>query len=694
MRDLLIEIHTEEMPAKELMRLTNALAEEVAKRLQETNFSFDKVKQFATPRRLAIIMTELTSQQPDSVIERKGPALKAAFTSEGVPTKACEGFARSIGVQPTELITIQNDQGEWVGIQQKVSGKTLQTILPMIISDAIAALPIKKPMRWGDNTIEFIRPVHSVILLYGPQIIPAIILGLTTGNKTRGHRFYTKNWLTISLPSRYVALLKKNYVIVDFNERKKIIREQLVNLTQKELGNEYAVQMDEDLLNEVTGLIEWPVSLMGRFDKVFLDVPQEALISAMKNHQRYFPIVNTRGVLQPYFIIVSNIDSQDNKQIIQGNERVLRARLSDAQFFFNKDRTTIQKEGIDQYLQHLKKVTFQQQLGSLFDKAKRLQQLTGEIAAILQQDDKLASEAGLFAKMDLITELVGEFPELQGIAGFYYLQMLGISSHIGQAVRDQYRPAFAKDELPQTELGCLLSVADRLDTLVGAFGMGQLPTGDKDPLGLRRQAMGILRILIEKKIDIDLKNILEFASKNYTISFPNQNLIEDILNFMLERLRPWYQERGVTADVFAAVAALKIFRPFDFHQRIQAVQAFKQFPEASALSIANKRVSNILDKYSEKITAKDLNHNLFEEEVERELAEKAEEKYVKIKQLLILQHYTEMLAELATLREPLDRFFDKVMVMTEDKAKRENRLLLLKKLRELFLQVADIALLQ
>lgn len=691
MADLLVEIHTEELPPKALHRLATSLLTELTTRLQKAEFKFDDAKYFATPRRLAVIVKSLAASQPDSVIERKGPALEAAFDSEGNPTPACTGFARSCGVTPKELMTIKTDAGAWVGFQQKSTGKSIEELAPDFIQQSLAALPIPKRMRWGNSDVQFVRPVHSVILLYGQKIIEATILGCKTDRKTRGHRFLSNDWLDILEAAEYEDILEtKGFVIADFVKRKNRIREQAETHTKKMLDANAHVLMTDELLDEVTGLVEWPNAIAGQFDSRFLEVPQEALISAMQVHQRYFPVLDNNGKLRAEFIAISNIQHPDMRQVIEGNERVLRARLSDADFFFTTDK----KISLSDRLENLKNMIFQAKLGTLHGKSLRLSAIAEFISQKIGGDDAAAKRAGLLAKADLTTELVGEFPELQGIAGYYYALADHEGDVVARALNEQYMPRFSGDALPETSAGVALALADRLDNLIGAFGINQLPTGDKDPLGLRRAALGVLRILIEKKLPLDLKTLLQFTLEQYQLPLENTETVTQVLQFMLERLKPWYHEQHISSDVYAAVAALNLTEPFDIHCRILAVQFFKNLDEAESLAIANKRVSNILSKYTDTISAQDINPALFQEDSEKVLAAKLKELQKKIAVFSKSAQYQEMLLQLAELRVPVDHFFDHVMVMTDDKAQRENRILLLKQLRESFLQVADIALLQ
>lgn len=686
---LLIEVHTEELPPKSLRSLAEHFCDDIKARLQKAELPFQAIQSFATPRRLAVLVHQLTSEQPDKQIERKGPALDKAFDATGQATAACLGFAKSCGVDVSTLTTLATPQGKFVGCQQSIQGKTVQALLPTLVEESLNALPIPKPMRWGAHTQKFIRPIHSVILLYGTQVIQADILGCPTGNIAYGHRFMHPAALTIEAPEHYQDSLRHAFVIADFAERKNKIVKDTENLVKQTLGDKARAILDANLLDEVTSLVEWPEALCGSFNENFLRVPQEALISSMQDHQRYFPIVDQDNKLLPYFITISNIQNEDKQRVIAGNERVLRARLSDAAFFFDQDKKT----PLTARVEKIKSIIFQNKLGTLFDKTERLQKLTVMIAKHLDIDPTLADRAALLAKTDLTTDLVGEFPELQGIAGYYYAKNQEDDS-VAIAQNEQYMPRFSGDQLPETKLGCALALADRIDTLVGVFGIHQTPTGDKDPFGLRRAAIGILRILIEKRLDLDLAELLHYACQCYQVRLDNTEVIPHVLSFIFERLRYWYQEQNISADIFAAVNALNITRLYDFHRRIQAVQVFKKLQEAESLSVANKRVSNILAKYSDALLAKHIDEKLFEYPEEHALAKALATQVDLVTPLYQAANYVEVLSQLSSLRKAVDLFFDKVLVMAEDKAIRENRLLLLMQLRKLFLQIADIALLQ
>jgi glycyl-tRNA synthetase beta chain len=689
--DFLVEIHTEELPPKALRRLAESFSQSMQTQLTKAQLEFKDAESYSTPRRLAVLVRGLASQQPDTLVERRGPALAAAYDGAGEPTQALLGFAKSCGVAVDQLQKLQTKQGEWMGFQQQVQGKTVQELLPAFVEAALAQLPIPKRMRWGAGTIEFVRPVKSVMMLYGHDVIDAVILGLRTGRETQGHRFHCKKPLSIPAASAYLKRLEKpGSVIADFERRKQMIREQAEAIATHTFDESARVVIDEALLDEVTGLVEWPVAILGDFDATFLEVPAEALVSAMQDHQRYFPIIDKHGKLLPHFVAISNIEARDMQHVIAGNERVLRARLADAAFFFETDK----KQPLSAFVESLKGSVFQAQLGSVYDKAVRLSKLGAIIAKDLGEDATLATQAGLLAKADLATAMVGEFPELQGIAGYYYARSNQVSDNIALAIKEHYLPRFSGDKIPTAKLSAAVALADRLDTLVGIFGINQAPTSEKDPFALRRAALGVLRILIENGFDLDLRELLTATVAGYQCPLPNKTVIDDVLNFILERLKPWYQEQGISPDVFASVAALNITRPFDFHRRIQAVQRFKELPDAESLSVANKRVSNILSKYDSQIEAHAVDARLFETEAERTLAVSLDKLNDTIQPMCQSARYVDVLSQLAELRVPVDAFFDSVMVMAEDKAQRENRLLLLGKLRQLFLRVADIALLQ
>ncbi len=686
--DFLLEIGTEELPPKLLPRLGQSLADHIRQALIKEALSFAEINFFASPQRLGILITQLCAQQTDHLIERRGPALRAAYDAQNQPTPALTGFARSCGVDIDQLEKLETAQGSWLIYRFTEKGKAVKELMPAIITQAIANLPIPKPMRWADLDTQFVRPVQWIVMLYGDQIIAEKILGLTASNITYGHRFHHPQAIPIASAEQYAELLEQQgYVIADFAKRKANIRQQVLQLAQTINGT---ALIDDGLLDEVTGIIEWPVALLVHFDESFLMVPKEALISAMQHHQKSFPVINSEQQLLPWFITVSNIKSLNQAEVIRGNERVMRARLSDAKFFYETDC----KISLAERLADLKNIVFQAKLGTLYAKSERISKLAGYIAEKINAVPQYAERAGLLAKTDLVSNMVNEFPELQGVMGDYYARHEGEPAAIAAAIREHYLPRFAKDSLPENPVSCAVALADRLDTLIGIFGINQAPTGDKDPFGLRRAAVGVLRILVEKHLNINLLELLALAFKHYSITLPNASAAQQTFDFIYERFRAWYQEQNIAADIFAAVYAKRPTSPFDFALRIKAVNEFCQLPQAAALIAANKRVSNLLLKENQQHLTGELNSELLQEAAEQQLAQALVEKNKQILPLYSKADYTTALTELASLQPIIDAFFDKVMVMVENQALRQNRLLLLSKLRELFSYAADISLLQ
>lgn len=685
--DLLIEIGTEELPPKALLSLSQSFQQEIEKRLQKHKLAFDNAKAYATPRRLAVLVKSLQTMQDDVTIERFGPALKAAFDDQGNPSKAAQGFARSCGVEVSELS--EKDDGKVSKLHYKTSkaGESADKLLPEIINEALAALPIPKRMRWGSSRNEFVRPVHWAVVLLGNEIVPATILGIEAGNITRGHRFHHPENLTIDSPADYETLLSETgFVLPDFNSRKEKIRSQIQSQAQTLDAH---VVIDEELLNEVTALVEWPVALTGSFDERFLSVPKEALVSSMKKHQKCFYLEDDGGNIKPNFITVSNIQSLNPEVVINGNERVIRPRLADADFFFEQDKKFTLASRRDK----LKTVIFEQTLGTLFDKTQRVAKLASYIATAIGTDQASVVRAAEIAKCDLLTGMVGEFADLQGIMGYYYACHDGETEDIAMAMHEQYMPRFAGDNLPGTATGMALALAERLDTIVGLFGIGQPPTGSKDPYALRRAALGILRIIVEKKLDLDLSTCISKAIEQYSVLTVTDGLHDCVQDFIFERLRAWYADEGISANIFQAVDAVRPTSPLDFDLRIKAVKEFSMLNESAALSMANKRVSNILSKLDQQPSL-EVDDNLLSETAERQLAAKLTELLKVVTPLLSSQDYTKALSSMATLQKDVDAFFDQVMVNTDDELVRNNRQSLLQKLRHLFLQIADISFLQ
>lgn len=683
MQDFFVEIGTEELPPKALTTLATAFAANMQAELAKLALNHADVHWYAAPRRLAVRINGLTAQQADKVVEKRGPAIASAYDTDGKPTKAAQGWAAGCGITVEQAEKLETDKGAWLLHKAKVAGAATVSLLPEVVQQALAKLPIAKPMRWGNSTAEFIRPVHTIIMLYGNDVVPASILGRASGNQTHGHRFHAPEKVTVKHADDYLATMRKAFVVADFAERKAFIAAEVAK-TAADLNGQ--ALMDDALLEEVTALVEWPVVLVGSFEQSFLQVPAEPLISTMKDNQKYFPLLDQDGKLQNKFIFVANIASKDPQQIISGNEKVVRPRLSDAQFFFNTDR----KQKLEQRLDSLKTVLFQQQLGTLAEKSERISKVAGFIAAKIGADVAAAERAGLLSKADLMTNMVGEFPEVQGIMGMHYARLDGEGEAVALALNEQYMPRFAGDELPSRLEGAAVAIADKLDTLVGIFGIGQAPKGDKDPFALRRAAIGALRIMVDKQLPVDLVDAIAFSQLTFGTKLSNANVADDVLEFMLGRFRAWYEGEGYSVDVIQAVLARRPTNPSDFDRRVKAVAQFGKLDAAAALAAANKRVANILAKVEGEI-APMVNSALLQEDAEQVLhsAIVAEQIYQ-----AGTQSYADGLAHLAQMREAIDNFFDKVMVNADDAAVRANRQALLKQLRELFLQVADISVLQ
>ena len=690
--DLLVELGTEELPPKALNKLSDAFTRGIVDGLKEAGLSHSAVHSYAAPRRLAVVVEALQDAQADKQTERRGPAVQAAYDDDGMPTKALQGFARSCGVEVEQLDKLETGKGSWLVYRAYEKGQPTQALIPAIVQQALDKLPIPKRMRWGDLAAEFVRPVHWLVLLFGDEVIEAEMLAVTSGRETRGHRFHHPEKINISQPLEYAPLLQtEGRVVASFAERREAVRGQ-VEEAAINLGGKAVI--DAALLDEVTGMVEWPVAVAGSFEQRFLDVPAEALVSAMKGHQKYFHVVDASGKLMPNFITVSNIDSKDIGAVRAGNERVIRPRLSDAEFFWNQDR----KHSLADNRASLKNVVFQQQLGTVFDKSERSAACAGSIAMELGANKTDGIRAGQLAKCDLMSEMVGEFPELQGIMGRYYAEHDGESAAVAAAMDEQYMPRFAGDELPQGAVGQAVAIADKLDTLVGIFGIGQPPTGSKDPFALRRAALGVLRIMIEQKLELDLTALIDESIAHYRLAGNEfaAGLDGQVFDFMMERLRVYYTDAGISVDVFEAVSAMRPTRPYDFDQRVRAVNAFRQLAEAEALAAANKRAANILRQAIEGgvAIAATVDSALLQERAEKALAERIAAVSEAVKPALEKLDYTSALQQMAALRETVDAFFDEVMVMAEDEQIKLNRLALLNSLHHLFLQVADVSQLQ
>ncbi|MEE1865344.1 MULTISPECIES: glycine--tRNA ligase subunit beta [Pseudomonas] len=680
-QDFLVELGTEELPPKALSALADAFLAGIEKGLQAAGLNYTDKKVYAAPRRLAVLIRQLDTQQPDRSINVDGPPRQAAFDAEGNPTQAALGFAKKCGVDLAEI----DQSGPKLRFSQHIPGKATASLLPTIVEDSLNDLPIPKRMRWGARKEEFVRPTQWLVMLLGDNVIDCTILAQKAGRDSRGHRFHHPEDVRISAPANYLEDLRKAYVLADFAERREIISKRTAELALQQEGTAI---VPPALLDEVTALVEWPVPLVCSFEERFLEVPQEALITTMQDNQKYFCLLDVDGKLLPRFITVANVESRDPKQIIEGNEKVVRPRLTDAEFFFKQDK----KQPLESFNERLKNVVFQAQLGSVFDKAERVAKLAAFIAPRIGGDAQRASRAGLLSKCDLASEMVGEFPEMQGVAGYYYALNDGEPQDVALALNEQYMPRGAGAELPTTLTGAAVAIADKLDTLVGIFGIGMLPTGSKDPYALRRAALGVLRILIDKQLDLDLSEAVSFAVTQFGAKVKAAGLAEQVLEFVFDRLRARYEDEGIDVATYLSVRALKPGSALDFDQRVQAVQAFRQLPEAAALAAVNKRVSNLLSK-AEGAVATTVEPKYFDNANEFSLYSAIQQADQAVQPMAAARQYSESLARLAALREPVDAFFEAVMVNADDANVRANRYALLSRLRGLFLGVADISLL-
>jgi glycyl-tRNA synthetase beta chain len=686
-RDFLVEIGTEELPPKSLLALASAFAEGVERGLDAAGLPHGAVEMFATPRRLAVRVRRLADRQPDRTVERRGPPVKAAFDASGAPTQAALAFAKSCGVEVSALDRLESPKGSWVVYRGSEPGAATIDLLQGILSTALDALPVARRMRWGSSEEQFVRPVHWVLTRFGREIVACRLLGVEAGGTSHGHRFMAPRPITIASPASYAtSLQRRGKVLADLQQRRERIREGVLAAAAS-VGGQAVIE--ESLLEEVTALVEWPVPLTGRFDVRFLELPEEVPIATLQDHQRYFPIRDAQGRLMPCFVAVANIESRDPAQVIAGNERVVRPRLADAEFFWNTDRKT----ALAARCPELARVTYQARLGSLQDKTERVRALARSIAPATGADPALADRAAELAKCDLLTGMVGEFPELQGVMGRYYASQDGEPAEVCDAIYEQYLPRFAGDVLPSTPTGMALSIADRLDTIAGIFAAGQKPTGNRDPFGLRRAALGLLRTAIERRLDLDLPQLI--ADALAALPFPAADgAAAEIYDYVMDRLRAYYVEgeaaSAVTPEMFDAVLATRPSSPLDFDARLRALSEFLDLPDAQSLAAANKRIANILRK-SEESVGEAVDTELLIDPVEQVLAEQISAMARKVEPEFRARRYTEALLQLAALRPAVDSFFDSVMVMAEDERLRRNRLAMLGRLRALFMHVADLS---
>ncbi|MFA0413744.1 glycine--tRNA ligase subunit beta [Vibrio renipiscarius] len=684
--NFLIELGTEELPPKALRSLAEAFAANFAAELNYAEIAFDDLKWYATPRRLALKIANLADSQADKIVEKRGPAVSAAFDAEGNATKAAQGWARGCGITVDQAERMVTDKGEWLLFKQEVKGQPVKELVVAFAAKALANLPIPKAMRWGNSDIQFIRPVKTLTILLGDELIEGEILGVASARTLRGHRFMGEREFTIDSADQYPAILEeRGKVMADYDARKAII---LADAQKAAAAVGGTADLEDDLVEEVTSLVEWPVVLTAKFEEEFLKVPSEALVYTMKGDQKYFPVYDDNKKLLPNFIFVSNIESKEPRHVIEGNEKVVRPRLADAEFFFNTDR----KSPLIDRLPQLETAIFQKQLGTIKDKTDRITELAGYIAEQIGADVEKSQRAGLLAKCDLMTSMVFEFTDTQGVMGMHYATHDGEDEQVALALYEQYMPRFAGDDLPSTGISSAVAMADKLDTIVGIFGIGQAPKGS-DPFALRRASLGVLRIIVENGYNLDLVDLIAKAKSLLGDKLTNANVESDVLEFMLGRFRAWYQDAGFSIDIIQAVLARRPTKPADFDQRVKAVSHFRELEAAEALAAANKRVGNILAKFDGELAA-EINLALLQEDAEKALAESVEVMTEALEPAFATGNYQEALSKLADLREPVDAFFDNVMVMADDEALKTNRLTLLNNLRNLFLQIADISLLQ
>ena len=685
--DFLVEIGTEELPPKALRSLMEAFGAGLLAAIDEASLEHGSVQVYASPRRLAVLVDDLARRQEDRTVEHKGPPTRIAFDKDGKPTAAAIAFAKKCGVNVADLATHKTDKGEWLAFDAVQTGSAAADLMPALIEKALAALPIPRRMRWGAGDAEFVRPVHWVVMLHGKDVIEAPVMDTMSGNVTLGHRFHSSGPIVISAPRAYLGTLEKTgHVIADFERRREIIRDG-VNALAADAGGH--VVDGASLYDEVAALVEWPVPILGRFDEQYLSLPREVVISTLTGHQRYFPVADDKGALLPRFITVANLESKDPEQVRDGNERVIRPRLADAAFFWDSDR----RQSLGSRNAALHDVIYQRGLGSLHDKSRRIVALAGWLAAALGCDKDQAERAAELAKCDLLSGMVGEFPDLQGIMGRYYALADGEPDVVADAIGEHYRPRFAGDELPATALGRVLAIADKLDTLAGVFSIGKSPSGNRDPFGLRRAALGVVRILIEGGLDIDLKALIAKAVEQQPKGkIENDVLAAELYAFISDRLKRYFLDRdaGLAVETFEAVMVREPESLLDFDRRLAAVQTFARLEQAESLSAANKRIANILRKAGDP-DGLQIKKKLLQHEAEQALFNAVENAREKVGPMIKARSYAEALNALADLKDPVDHFFDEVMVMADDEAVKNNRLALLSDIRALFLDVADIS---
>ena len=687
MESLLIEVGTEELPPKALKKLYRAFSDNITQLLTKNGVQIGESLAYATPRRLSVVIKNVAEKQNDRIDERKGPSTAHAYDEKGEPTQAATGFARSCGVDLSELSTTKSSEGEWLYHSQKIEGVALNEILPGLILEALKTLPVAKKMRWSDKKDEFVRPIQWLVILHGDRLVPAALMGISSNNVTRGHRFHGQREIVIPSVKLYEEELRvKGCVIPSFEERKRRVTDEIRQMNGRINAK---IELDDNLLDEVVGLVEWPTLVMGSFDKHFLSLPDEVLISSMQKHQKYFPVRSNEDILTNDFVTVCNIESNDPDIVRQGNERVIRPRLADAEFFFQTDTS----KPLESHQEYLGRMTFQKKLGTLLDKTKRVTVIASEISELCNAKQIDTNRAAQLARCDLLSEMVGEFPDLQGVMGGYYAEKDGENPEVCLAIKEFYHPRFSGDAIPSTPTGRCITLADKIDSIVGLFGVGLAPTGDKDFYALRRAAVGVFRIIVESNIEIDLQNLILITAKQFNnISFPDKITV-DILTFIDDRMRAYYLDAGLAIDTFNSVSSLKIISPLEKHRRIKAANEYRELPEALSLSAANKRISNILKKSVGKSRGA-WNEKLLIDDSEKKLAEKINSLRPQLETLFHERKYVEYMKKLAELNDAVNIFFEGVMIICEEKDIQQNRVALLYDLQDLFGKIADIGKIQ
>ena len=684
MKELLLEIGTEEIPAGFIPQALIDLESLAKKELEASRIDFNGIKTLGTPRRLVLVIESVSEKQRDEETKKIGPSKQSAFDEKGNPTKAAIGFAKSQSVPVESLTMIQTEKGEYVCAVKKEPGRPTSEILSSLLPKCIFSIPFQKSMRWADVPIRFARPIHWILALFGGEVIPFEVGNIRSGNITYGHRFMHPDYFPVKDFQSYLQKAREASVIVDPAERKKRIEDEMIREGAKVSGR---VLKDEELLNEVNFLVEYPVALCGTFDNKFLSLPKEILVHSMKEHQRYFPLVDDHGRLFPHFVCISNIDPINREVVVKGNEKVLRARLSDAAFFFEDDLKT----PLEKRLEQLKKVVFQAKLGTSYQKVMRFKQLalwmTERTDPTLRE---VVERASLLCKADLVTGMVGEFPKLQGIVGREYARLSGEKPEVAEAIYEHYLPGFAGDRLPSSPIGDIVSIADKMDTIVGCFGVGLVPTGTADPFGLRRQALGIIRIILEKKYPISLRGLIEESEKQLKekMERPVGKVKEEVLDFFRVRYQNFLLDKGYPFDVTEAVISNSFGELLDIQHRIDALRTAREWKDFGSIVIGFKRAMNILKGLT---STMEINPSLFSEPVEKNLYQSFLKARENISRFLSQKDYETALLEMTQMKKPIDDFFDGVMVMVEDEAIRNNRLALLDEIGKVFLRIADFS---